>query len=167
MSVPYTFKIAHEAWELEQIKSLNYDTFVEEIPQHTVNPHRTLTDIFHDENTYLICVREKQVLAMLAVRGRRPFSLDKKLDNLDAYLPGGHALCEVRLLAARKPIRNSRIIRGLIAETVSYCLQQGYRMALISGVLEQVKFYTHLGFVPFGPVVGTGVGPLSANVPDD
>ncbi|MBL7214854.1 MAG: aminotransferase class V-fold PLP-dependent enzyme [Phycisphaerae bacterium] len=155
MPVSYTFKIAAEAWEFEQIKSLNYETFAEEIPQHTVNPERILTDIFHDENTYLICVRDKQVLAMLAVRDRRPFSLDKKLDNLDAYLSPGHSLCEVRLLAARKSIRNSRIIRGLIAETVAYCLRQHYTMALISGVLEQVKLYTHLGFVPFGPVVGT------------
>ena len=155
MPVSYTFKIAAEAWEFEQIKSLNYETFAEEIPQHTVNPERILTDIFHDENTYLICVRDKQVLAMLAVRDRRPFSLDKKLDNLDAYLPSCHSLCEVRLLAARKSIRNSRIIRGLIAETVAYCLRQHYTMALISGVLEQVKLYTHLGFVPFGPVVGT------------
>lgn len=154
MSIAYRFKLADEAWELEQIKRLNYETFVEEIPQHAADPSGTLTDAFHDENTYLICVHDKQVLAMLAVRGQRPFSLDKKLDRLDAYLPPDRTLCEVRLLAARKSIRNTRIIRGLIAETVRYCLSQNYDTALISGVLSRLKLYNHLGFVPFGPVVG-------------
>jgi aspartate aminotransferase-like enzyme len=151
----YTFKIAAEAWEFEQIKALNYETFVEEIAQHVPNPRRSLTDAFHDENTYLICVHGRQVLAMLAVRGKRPFSLDRKLDNLDAYLPEGGALCEVRLLAVRKNVRHSRIVRGLLAETVRHCVKQGYDTALISGILEQVNLYRHLGFVPFGPVVGT------------
>lgn len=156
MDASYTFKVACEPWEFEQIKALNYETFVEEIPQHAANAQRILTDAFHEENTYLICVRDRQVLAMLAVRGKRPFSLDKKLDNLDAYLPSGRSPCEVRLLAARHSIRNSRIVRGLLAETVTYCLRHRYNLALISGLLEQVKLYTHLGFVPFGPVVGNG-----------
>ncbi len=154
MSRSYTFKIADQAWEFEQIDALNYATFVEEIPQHTVNPSRRLVDAFHEQNTYLVCVRDREVLAMLAVRGQRPFSLDKKLDNLDAYLPPGRSLCEVRLLAAQKSVRNTRILRGLIAETVRYCLSQRYDTALISGVLSQLKLYTHLGFLPFGPVVG-------------
>jgi aspartate aminotransferase-like enzyme len=149
------FKIATEAWEFEQIKSLNYETFVEEIGQHEANAQRSLTDAFDAENTYIIGVRGRQVLAMLAVRGKRPFSLDKKLANLDSYLPEGKSLCEVRLLAARSSIRHSRIVRGLLAETVGYCIAQGYETALISGILEQVKLYRHLGFVPFGPVVGT------------
>jgi len=156
MPTLYTFKVADEAWEFEQIKSLNYETFVEEIPHHAANPSRTLTDSFHDENTYLICVRDKQVLAMLTVRDRRPFSLDKKLDHLDAYLPPGRSLCEIRLLAARKSIRKTRIIHSLFAETACYCQGQKYDLALICGVLEQLKLYRHIGFVPFGPVVGTG-----------
>lgn len=156
MDAPYLFKTASEPWEFEQINSFNYETFVEEIPQHPANAQQTLTDAFHKENTYLICVRDRQVLAMLAIRGKRPFSLDKKLDNLDAYLPSGRSLCEVRLLAARQSIRNSRIVRGLIAEAVAHCHRQRYNLALISGLLEQVKLYTHLGFVPFGPVVGNG-----------
>lgn len=151
----YTFKIATEVWELEQIKALNYETFVEEIPQHAANPDRKLADVFHDENAYMICIQDGQVLAMLAVRGQRPFSLDRKLANLDSYLPPGRKLCEVRLLAARRGVRNSRIVRGLIARTVDYCLERQYEMALISGILEQVKLYRHLGFVPFGPIVGT------------
>jgi len=151
----YRFRIASEAWEFEQIKALNYETFVEEIAQHAPNERRSLTDVFHDENTYLVCVQGQQVLVMLAVRGKRPFSLDRKLDSLDAYLPKGRSLCEVRLLAARKSVRNSRIVRGLLAETVRYCVGKGYDTALISGILAQAGLYRHLGFVPFGPVVGT------------
>lgn len=154
MTEGYTFKIASEPWEFEQILSLNYETFVEEIPQHPANPHRILTDAFHHENTYLICTRGQEVLGMLAVRGRRPFSLDKKLENLDAYLPEGLTPCEVRLLAVRKNIRRSQIVRGLLAQTAAYCLEQGYNAALISGYLNQLLLYRHLGFVPFGPIVG-------------
>lgn len=154
LSDGYQFKIATEPWEFEQILSLNYETFVEEIPQHPANPHRILTDVFHPENTYLICTRGNEVLGMLAVRGRRPFSLDKKLENLDAYLPEGLTPCEVRLLAVRKNVRRSRIVHGLLAQTVRYCLEKGYNAALISGYLNQLPLYRHLGFVPFGPIVG-------------
>ena len=47
-------KVATEAWEFEQIHRLNYQTFVEEIPQHPPNPEKKLVDKFHQENTYLI-----------------------------------------------------------------------------------------------------------------
>ncbi|MCE5186385.1 MAG: aminotransferase class V-fold PLP-dependent enzyme [Planctomycetaceae bacterium] len=154
MLEPYTFKIAEEAWELEQINALNYEAFVEEIPQHASNTERKLVDTFHSQNRYVICVQDRQVMAMLAVRPQRPFSLDRKLAELDSYLPTGRHLCEVRLLAARRPARNSRIVRGLIARTVKYCIDQGYDTAVISGILQQVRLYRHLGFVPFGPIVG-------------
>ena len=75
-------KVATEAWEFEQIHRLNYQTFVEEIPQHPPNPEKKLVDKFHQENTYLICLYRLQVVGMVAVRDRRPFSLDAKLDSL-------------------------------------------------------------------------------------
>ena len=37
---------------------------------------------------------------MVAGRGKRPFSLDQKVDNLDQYLPAGRRALEVRLLEA-------------------------------------------------------------------
>ena len=85
------FKIATEDWEFAQIHHLNYQTFVEEIPQHAANPDHALVDKFHRENTYIICLDRGQVVGMIAVRDRRPFSLDAKLNNLDAYLPPDHA----------------------------------------------------------------------------
>ena len=39
------FKIASEDWEYQQIHRLNYETFVEEIPQHASNPDRILIEV--------------------------------------------------------------------------------------------------------------------------
>lgn len=154
MADSHIFKIASERWEFEQINRLNYETFVEEIPQHGSNRQRVLVDKFHTENTYIICVDDNEVLGMLAVRNKRPFSLDKKLEDFDSYLPPYKSICEVRLLAARKSRRHSRVVYGLLKETVKYCLDNGHDIAVISGVLKQQKLYEHMGFVPFGPVVG-------------
>jgi len=37
---------------------------------------------------------------------------------------------------------------------------RGYDLAIISGTLRQTKLYRHLGFSPFGPVVGTTEAPF-------
>ncbi|HET7522461.1 MAG TPA: aminotransferase class V-fold PLP-dependent enzyme [Bacillales bacterium] len=150
-----TFKIASEPAEFEQIHRLNYKTFVEEIPQHERNQENRLIDRFEEENTYIICLDGEQVAGMVAVRGNRPFSLDDKLDNLDAYLPEAGSICEIRLLAVEKPYRNGRVFLGLTTRVIDYCMQSGYDMALISGTVREQKLYKHLGFIPFGPLVGT------------
>jgi hypothetical protein len=152
---PLQFKIATEEREFELIHRLNYRTFVEEIPQHHPDPARRLVDKFHSENTYVICLSREQLIGMLAVRGNRPFSLDQKLTNLDAHLPAGRRLCEVRLLAVEKEFRSGQVFQGLLALVVEYCIQHGYDTAIISGTTRQQKLYRHLGFVPFGPLVGT------------
>jgi N-acyl-L-homoserine lactone synthetase len=95
MSSPGTlvYKIAETEAEFEQIHRLNYQTFVEEIPQHAPSPERRLVDKFHAENTYLIALVDGELAGMLAVRDRRPFSLDQKLPDLDAHLPPGRLIC--------------------------------------------------------------------------
>jgi aspartate aminotransferase-like enzyme/GNAT superfamily N-acetyltransferase len=152
----FTYKIAEEPWELEAVHALNYRTFVEEIPQHEPNADRLLTDKFHEENTYIICLNEdKQILAgMIAFRDQRPFSMDAKLDHLDTYLPDGRSLCEIRLLAVEPNYRYTRISQGLIAQLVQYATDCGYDTAVISATVQKLKLYKYLGFVPFGPVVG-------------
>ena len=35
-----------------------------------------------------------------------------------------------------------------------YCEGCGYDLAIMSGTVRQNKLYKHLGFVPFGPLVG-------------
>lgn len=150
------FKIASEDWEFEKIHSLNYATFVEEIPQHRPAPTRRLVDKFHDENTYAICLSDKKLIGMMAVRSKRPFSLDKKIPRLDEYMPPGRSVCEIRLLAVEKDFRMGQVFYGLLRFASEYCIQKGYDLAVISGTTRQQKLYKHLGFVPFGPLVGTG-----------
>jgi len=155
MAGTHVFRIATEPWEFEQINRLNYETFVEEIPQHERNFAGVLVDKFHGENTYIICVVDEEVVGMLAVRSKRPFSLDCKLEDLDSYLPPYRSICEVRLLATKKDKRHSRVAHGLLKETVQYCLDNGHDIAVISGIVEQQNLYEHMGFVPFGPPVGS------------
>ncbi|MBN2432458.1 MAG: aminotransferase class V-fold PLP-dependent enzyme [Acidobacteria bacterium] len=154
-SAPLVFKIASSEDEFEQIHRLNYKTFVEEIPQHEDDPSGRLVDKFHDENTYIICLQNNKLLGMVAVRGRRPFSLDEKLVDLDTYLPEGRSVCEIRLLSVEKVGRGRQIFYGLLKEVTQYCLSQDYDLGVISGTTRQLKLYKHLGFVPFGPEVGT------------
>lgn len=153
---PLTFKFATEDWEFEQIHRLNYKTFVEEIPQHHASPTHRLVDKFHGENTYLICLAGKKLVGMLAVRGKRPFSLDQKLENLDSYLPAGRSICEIRLLAIEKKFRGAQALQGILALLWQHGIERGYDLAIISGTNRQFRLYQHLGFVPFGPVVGSG-----------
>jgi aspartate aminotransferase-like enzyme len=90
------------------------------------------------------------------VRDQRPFSLDLKLDNLDSHLPAGRRICELRLLAVKPTHRKTTVFRGLVDLVVRYGRAQGYDLAIISGTVRQQKLYGHLGFTPFGPLVGTG-----------
>ena len=154
-SAPFIFRVASEDWEFEQIHRLNYNTFVEEIPQHEAAPHGLLVDKFHHENTYFICMRGGRLIGMVAVRDQRPFSLDQKLENLDSYLPPEKSLCEIRLLSIEKEHRDGRIIQGLLTMLARHCMDRGYDIAIISGTVQQERFYRRLGFVPFGPRVGT------------
>jgi len=156
---PLVFKVATEDWEFEQIHRLNYKTFVEEIPQHQASPTQRLVDKFHAENTYLICLSNQKLAGMLAVRGNRPFSLDQKLPDLDSHLPRGRTICEIRLLAIERKFRGARggqVLQGILALLWQHGVEKGYDLAIISGTTRQQRLYQHLGFVPFGPLVGSG-----------
>ena len=155
MTPPLVFKVATEPGELAQVHRLNYRTFVEEIPQHAPNSRGALVDRFDDENTYVVCRRGDAVLGMICVRGRRPFSLDGKLPGLDGHLPPGRKPCEIRLLSVEPEHRTGVVFRGLVEHLARHCLEAGYDLALISGTERQLRLYGHLGFVPFGPRVGT------------
>src|SRR5882757_11240967 len=93
---------------------------------------------------------------MLAARGTRPFSLDQKLENLDSYLPAGRTICEIRLLAIEKKFRVAQALQVILSFLWQHGIEKGYDLAIISGTPRQFKLYQHLGFVAFGPVVGTG-----------
>src|SRR4030095_3269878 len=149
------FKIASEESEFEQVFRLNYKTFVEEIPQHPPNPEKRLVDRCHHENAYRIALDAEEVIGMMAVRDKRPFSLDEKLGNIDRYLPPGRKICEVRLLSVLPSHRNGMVFQGLLKWLLEDARSQRYNGAVISGTVRQQKLYKHLGFVPFGPLVGS------------
>ncbi|MBM7583521.1 aspartate aminotransferase-like enzyme/N-acyl-L-homoserine lactone synthetase [Bacillus pakistanensis] len=150
-----TYKIASEPDELGQIYKLNYQTFVEEIPQHGQNENGHLVDKFDDENTYIIAKNESEVVGMVAVRANRPFSLDQKVNDLDRYMPPLANPCEVRLLSVKKEFRSTRVFYQLIDSLVNYCLKMDYNLVLISGTDRQIRLYKRMGFESFGPMVGT------------
>src|SRR5689334_20403446 len=148
------YKIAETEDEFEQIFRLNYRTFTEEIPQNAPNEERRRVDKFHAENTYLVCMEDGRLLGMLAMRDERPFSLDEKFENLDAYLPPYKSICEIRLLAVEPDKRSTRIFGGLILSAARYCDEHGYDLAVMSGTTRQASLYKHLGFTAFGSLIG-------------
>ncbi|HYI12616.1 MAG TPA: aminotransferase class V-fold PLP-dependent enzyme [Thermoanaerobaculia bacterium] len=155
-----TFKIADAPHEHEQIHALSYRAFVEEIPQHQPNEARLHVDRFHDENVYAISKAGEKLVGMIAVRGRRPFSLDGKLADLDRYLPPGRNPCEVRLLAIDKEHRAGAVLPGLLSVLWQHAAEEHFDCAVISATTRQLKLYGHLGFVAFGPLVGTADAPF-------
>ena len=151
----FVFKIASSQSEFDQIHQLNYLTFVEEIPQHSQNPDRSLVDKFHEANTYFICLNpENDVVGMVSIREERPFSLDQKISNLEALLPKSDKISEIRLLSVKKGYRNGLVFYGLIKILSEYCLDKGFDLVIISGTDRQQKLYSHLGFKVFADPVG-------------
>jgi len=149
------FKLASTPEELEQIRALSYDTFVEEIPQHPTRGDHRHTDKFEGENTYFIGLDRGRLIAMMALRARRPFSLDQKLEDLNSYLPPHQSPCELRLMAVRPEYRKRRVMTRLLALAWKVCRHRGFDLGIISGTTRELGLYRHMGFVPFGPLVGT------------
>jgi GNAT superfamily N-acetyltransferase len=141
--------------EFDAIHRLNYETFVEEIPQHEPNPERLLIDRFHAENTYVICLANRRLVGMVCGRCERPFSLDQKLSNLGRYLPPHRKAVEIRLLSVVPAYRKSGVFSGLLRFLSRHFLEQGCDLALISGTVRELKLYRHLGFEPFAERVGS------------
>lgn len=154
-----TIKLASEPDEFEQIHQLNYRTFVEEIPQHAPDPARRLVDRFHDSNRYVIALHNGRVVGMVAFRAERPFSLDAKLPGLDTHLPVGRQLVEVRLLAIEPAWRRTPLCASILANVVHTTVAAGYDTAVISATTRQLRLYRQLGFIAFGPIVGSAEAP--------
>jgi GNAT superfamily N-acetyltransferase len=140
--------------ELEQVFRLNYRTFVEEIPQHERREDGRLIDSFHEKNTYFVAKRGTTVLGMVCYNGSRPFSLDKKIEGLDNFLPPHLKMAEVRLLAVDSSVRKSLIAFKLLKALIQHLLKNGFDFAVISAITQELEMYKKIGFVPFGPTVG-------------
>jgi aspartate aminotransferase-like enzyme/predicted N-acetyltransferase YhbS len=139
----------------EAIHRLNYRTFVEEIPQHTANAERRLVDRFHDDNVYAVYEVAGEIVGMVSARTQRPFSLDQKLGTVDRYLPAGSRPVEIRLLAVEPAHRATRVFVKLVQFLTAHFMAAGYDVGIISGTTRQLRLYRHLGFTPFGHLVGS------------
>ena len=148
------FKMAAPS-EFAAIHRLNYETFVEEIPQHAPNPERLLVDRFHAANTYVICLANDRLVGMVCGRCERPFSLDQKLSNLDCHLPAHRRAVEIRLLCVAHAYRKTAVFNGLMTLLAKHFMEQGCDLAVISATVRELKLYRHLGFAAFGDRVGT------------
>jgi len=62
----------------------------------------------------------------------------------------------VRLLSVEKEHRTGFVFSRLVGLLAQHFRDQGYDLAIISGTVRQLRLYKHLGFVVFGPVVGSG-----------
>jgi hypothetical protein len=153
--LPWVFKVASEPWEFEAVYRLKYRTFVEEIPQHSVNPERILSDDLLANSACYVCVAGHRLLGMVAISGERPFSLDAKVPDLDGYLPPHDRPCEIRLLAVEPPHRQGPVFGGLLACLIRHAQRERFDLAVISATDRQEHLYHHLGFMPFGPPLGT------------
>ncbi|KAB2333327.1 aminotransferase class V-fold PLP-dependent enzyme [Cytobacillus depressus] len=154
----YWCKVARTEMEFAEIAKLNYETFVEEIPQHEPDEHGFRVDSFHDENKYIIVLKDQELAGMIAIRDQRPFSLDKKIGPVEKLLPEyalEGKLCEIRLLAVRKEHRNGRVFFMLVGALSDYAYKQGYSAAVISGTVREQKLYKQMGFEAFSDAVGT------------
>src|SRR3954464_5429036 len=154
------FRVAREARDIEQVHALHYKAFVEEIPQYAPNENETHIDRFHGENEYIVALDGETVIGSIAFRGTRPFSLDSKLENLDQFLLTGYRYCEIRLLNVAREHRTASVLPGLLAGVWKYATERGFNAAVISATTRQLKLYQHIGFVPFGPLVGTSEAPF-------
>jgi N-acyl-L-homoserine lactone synthetase len=141
--------------EYDKIHKLNHQTFAEEIPQHLQRPDGKLIDAFHEKNTYIIALEGDELVGMVCYNSVRPFSLDKKLDNLDSYLPKHNKLVEVRLFAVKKNKRKQGVALSMLKVLIPSLIKQGYDLGVISGTVNELELYNNIGAVHFGPLVGT------------
>ncbi len=152
----WEIKRADHPSEFRQIFRLNYETFVEEIPQHEVNHEQLLVDFQHQQNTYFIAKENEELVGMIAINDKRPYSLDHKLDDLGQWIDNLDQSCEVRLLAVHRDHRHRGIMLALLQALFDWAQQRDYQVGLISGYLKNRPLYQKMGFEHFGPVCGTG-----------
>ncbi len=141
--------------EFDKIHKFNHEIFAEEIPQHEQRENNLLVDSFHELNTYIVAKLKNEIVGMVCYNAVRPFSLDKKLDNLDAYLPTHNNLVEVRLFAVRKDMRKKGVALAMLMVLIPDLISKGYDLGVISGTTREIELYKNIGAEPFGPLVGS------------
>ncbi len=62
---------------------------------------------------------------------------------------------EIRLLSISPEERKTRVAYRLFQFLCSKLIQLNIDAAVISGTTRQLRLYSQIGFIPFGPMVGT------------
>lgn len=153
-SCALTVKIATQD-EFDKIYKLNHEIFADEIPQHEKRADGKLIDAFHEKNTYIVALDGEELIGMVCYNPLRPFSLDKKMEDLDKYLPPHNKLVEVRLFAVRKDRRKQGIALAILKLLIPSLIANGYDLGVISASLKELELYHNIGAVPFASLVGT------------
>jgi predicted N-acetyltransferase YhbS len=151
---PLTVKVASQN-EFDKIHELNHEVFANEIPQHEKKQDGKLVDAYHEKNTYIVALAGDELVGMVCYNPIRPFSLDRKMDNLDAYLPPHNKLVEIRLFAVKKDKRKQGIALAMLKKLIPALISQGYDLGVISASLKELELYHNIGAVKFGNIVGT------------
>ncbi len=151
---PLTVKEASQD-EFDKIHELNHQVFADEIPQHEKQQDGKLVDAYHERNTYIIALEGDELVGMVCYNPIRPFSLDKKMDNLDAYLPPHNKLVEIRLFAVKKDKRKQGIALAMLKKLIPALISQGFDLGVISASLQELELYNNIGAVQFAELVGT------------
>jgi hypothetical protein len=154
MNNKITVKFAESEEELKQVHKLNYETFVEEIPQHGPNNRKILVDKLHEKNKYIIAVCDGEVLGMVAINDERPFSLDVKIPEIERHLPPFDKALEIRLLSVKPNKRGGKVFFLLAKKIVEWGYELNYNLVLISGTTRQIKLYEKIGFEGFYQLIG-------------
>jgi predicted N-acetyltransferase YhbS len=149
-----TIKFAETEEELAQVHKLNYETFVEEIPQHEGNQNKILVDKLHEKNLYIIAVLNKELVGMVALNDRRPFSLDAKIPEIESHLPPFRKALEIRLLSVKPTKRGGKVFFLLARKIVEWGHEMNFELVLISGTTRQIKLYEKIGFTGFYKLIG-------------
>jgi aspartate aminotransferase-like enzyme len=153
---PYRFKQATTATEFEQVHRLNHAIFAEEVAQHPRTATGALVDKFDHKNTYFIALDGEEVVGMVAVHDRPPFSVAEKLSDHSLLEVLGDRFLEVRLLGVAPRARRGLALPGLIGMLHAHAERHHFEHVLISAIREQLGMYRRLGFRALGPEVAAG-----------
>jgi len=148
--------LAESDEELEQLHRLNYQTFVDELPQHAETGNGQLVDKFHDKNIYFVALSDGRAVGMLAVHDRPPFSIEDKMSDPESLLTLGARPLEVRLMAIDPEHRATKLFAALGYAVFQYARRNHYSHMLISGFVDRLRMYQRLGFRELGPPVRSG-----------
>ncbi len=145
--------------EFDKIHLLNHTIFAAEIPQHKEQENNRLVDAFHEKNTYVLALIERELIGMVCYNADRPFSLDTKIENLDTFLPPHKNLVEIRLFSVKKEWRKRGVAISMLQLLIPHLINKGYDLGVISASLNELELYNNIGATPFGKLVGSEVVP--------